>query len=70
MPISWRRSPAGRDLAAEILTERRSDGGLLMITEDWLDPTVPEHLPRAHSPPDRDRAHRVAETGDYVSIQL
>ena len=39
---------AGLDLPAEILTERTSDGGLLMIAAaERLDPTNPEHLRRA-----------------------
>jgi len=39
---------AGLDLPAEILTERTSDGGLLMIAaEERLDPANPEHLHRA-----------------------
>jgi hypothetical protein len=39
---------SGLELPAEILTERTSDGGLLMsATEERLDPTVPEHWRRA-----------------------
>ncbi len=38
----------GLELPREILTERTSDGGLLMIAaEERLDPTNPEHLRRA-----------------------
>ena len=35
-------------LPSQIQTERTSDGGLLMIaTEEWLDPELPEHVRRA-----------------------